>query len=107
MTRRPVSEHARFLGINELRPTLHLAGCYHFKRDVWFDYRIPSHHLMLIESGRIHAQTKDGAFVGKSGDLICFRPAECNHYGTHTPTLFYQVHAEFPGPPRHKLTPFL
>jgi len=62
---------------------------------------------MLIESGRIEAQTKDGAFAAKAGDLICFRPAELNQYGTHTPTLFYQAHVEFAGPPRHKLTPFL
>jgi AraC-like DNA-binding protein len=96
-----------FLGLNELRPAVHLAGCYHFKRNVWFDYRIPSHHLILIESGRIEAKTKDGSFEAKSGDLVCFRPAEWNQYGTHTPTLFYQAHVEFAGPPRHKLTPFL
>ena len=107
MTQRPASNRLHYLGMNELRPAVHLAGCYHFRRDVSFHYRIPSHHLMLIESGRIEAQTKDGAFEAKSGDLICFRPAEWNQYGTHTPTLFYQAHVEFAGPPRHKLTPFL
>lgn len=62
---------------------------------------------MLIESGRIQAQTKEGTFEANSGDLICFRPTESNQYGTHTPTLFYQAHVEFAGPPRHRLTPFL
>jgi len=107
MSRSSPSKRARYLGINELRPTVHLAGCYHFKRDVWFHYRIPSHHLILVESGRIEAKTKDGSFEAKSGDLICFRSAEWNQYGTHSPTLFYQAHVDFAGPPRHKLTPFL
>ena len=102
-----VPHRPHYLGLNELRPTVHLAGCYHFKRDVWFHYRIPSHHLILVESGRIEANTKDGRFEAKSGDLICFRPTEWNQYGTHTPTLFYQAHVEFARPPRHKLTPFL
>jgi len=102
-----VPHRPHYLSLNELRPTVHLAGCYHFKRDVWFHYRIPSHHLILIESGRIEANTKDSQFEAKSGDLICFRPTEWNQYGTHTPTLFYQLHVEFARPPRHKLTPFL
>jgi AraC-like DNA-binding protein len=99
-------KRAHYLVFNEIKPTLRLAGCYHFTRDIWFQYRIPSHHLMLIESGRIAAQTKDGAFEAKSGDLLCFRPAEVNQYGTRTPTLFYQAHVEFAGPPRHRLTPY-
>lgn len=107
MPRRKIAKRPHYLVLNEIRPTLRLAGCYHFRRDIWFQYRIPSHHLMLIESGRIEAQTKEGAFEAKSGDLICFRPAELNQYGTHTPTLFYQAHVEFAGPPRHRLTPFL
>jgi AraC-like DNA-binding protein len=101
------SKHPRYLGVTDLRPAVHLAGYYHFKRDVRFQYRIPSHHLMLIESGRIEAQTEESAFDAASGDLICFRPAEWNQYETHSPTSFYQVHVEFAGPPRHRLTPFL
>src|ERR1700689_5366825 len=90
------------LAINELKPTLHLAGCYHYRRDVWFQYRVPSHHLMLIESGGIEAKTEDGVFSAKARDLICFRPADLNQYGIHAPTLYYQAHVEFAGPPRHK-----
>jgi AraC family transcriptional regulator of arabinose operon len=95
------------LGLNQLRPSVHLAGCYHFRRDVSFQYRIPSHHLILIESGRIEAKTKNESFEAKAGDLICFPPAEWNEYKTHGPTLFYQAHIQFAQPPRHKLTPFL
>lgn len=101
------SNRQHLLGLNELRPTVQLAGCYHFKRDISFHYRIPSHHLILIESGRIEAKTKDGAFVATANDLVCFRPTEWNQYSTHAPTLFYQAHVEFARPPRHKLTPFL
>ncbi|MCI0537011.1 MAG: hypothetical protein L0Z50_17490, partial [Verrucomicrobiales bacterium] len=82
-------------------------GCYHFQRNVWFHYRIPAHHLMLIESGGIEAKTQESVFEAKAGDLICFRPSEWNQYGIHTPTFYYQAHVEFAGPPRHRLTPFL
>jgi AraC-like DNA-binding protein len=95
------------LAINELKPALHLAGCYHCRRDVWFQYRVPSHHLMLIESGRIEAKTGNGVFHAGARDLICFRPTDLNQYGVHAPALFYQAHVEFAGPPRHRLTPFL
>src|ERR1039457_2909611 len=106
-TKRTIVKRPHYLVLNEIRPTLLLAGCYHFRRDICFQYRLPSHHLMLIESGRIEAKTKDGSFQAKSGDLICFRPAEINQYGAHIPTLFYQAHVEFARPPRHRMTPFL
>lgn len=93
--------------MNEMKPTLHLAGCYHYRRDVWFQYRVPSHHLILIESGHIEAKTKDGAFHAGARDLICFRPADLNQYGVHAPALYYQAHVEFASPPRHRLTPYL
>ena len=107
MPKRSAAKRPHYLGLNEIKPSLCLAGCYHFRRDTWFQYRMPSHHLMLIESGRIEAQTEDGAFGARQGDLVCFRPAQLNQYGTHTPTLFYQAHVEFAAPPRHRLTPFL
>lgn len=68
---------------------------------------MPSHHLILIESGQIEAQTMYGVFQAKANDLLCFRPAEYNQYETHSPTSFYQIIVEFASPPRHRLTPFL
>ena len=73
--------------MNELKPALHLAGCYQYLRDVWFQYRVPSHHFILIESGRIEAKTQEGVFHAGARDLICFRPADLNQYGVHAPAL--------------------
>ncbi len=93
--------------MNELKPTLHLAGCFHFHRDVWFQYRLPSHQLMLIESGRIKAETEDGVLHAGPGDLVCLRPTDSIRYDAHAPTMLYQALVQFAGPPRHRLTPCL
>jgi AraC-like DNA-binding protein len=63
--------------------------------------------LILIESGRIKAQTEEGVFHAGAGDLICFRPTDSIRYDAHAPTLLYQALVEFAGPPRHRLTPCL
>lgn len=70
-------------------------------------YRIPSHHVLLIESGRIDAKTPVGTFTAKEGDLICFRPADWNEYGTCGVARIYEAHLEFAPPPKHRLTPNL
>jgi AraC-like DNA-binding protein len=90
-----------------MKPALHLAGCFHFRRDVWFRYRLPSHQLILIESGRIEAKTQDGVFHAGARDLICFRPTDSIRYDAKAPTLIYQALVEFAGPPRHRLTPYM
>jgi AraC-like DNA-binding protein len=107
MNQEPASKRPQYLAVSELRPTVHLAGYYHFNKSVCFQYRMPSHHLILIESGRIEAQTMYGVFQAKANDLLCFRPAEWNQYETHSPASFYQIIVDFAGPPRHRLTPFL
>jgi AraC-like DNA-binding protein len=107
LSQRPAAKSPHQLALNELKPALHLAGCYHYRRDVWFQYRVPSHHLILIESGHIEAKTNDGGFHAGARDLVCFRPADLNQYGVHAPALYYQAHIEFAGPPRHRLTPYL
>jgi hypothetical protein len=97
----------RQLAMNELKTAQHLAGCYHCRRDVWFQYRVASHQLILIESGRIEAVTGNGVFGAGARDLICLRLTDSNQYGVHAPALFYQAHFEFADPPRHRLTPYL
>lgn len=95
------------LNLWELSPTVELVTHHHFRRDIWFHYRIPSNHLILVESGCIEAKTPYGWFKAYAGDLICFRSTDWNQYGTHGETLYYDTHVEFAPPPRHRLTPFL
>jgi AraC-like DNA-binding protein len=97
----------KYISIDELRPMVDLASYFSFENDPWMPYRVPSHHLLLIEQGGIRARTPDGQFNASAGDLICFRPAELNEYGTRGLTTYYQTHVEFAPPPRHRLTPWL
>ncbi len=62
ITRGQAAKSPHHLAMNELKPALHLAGCCQYRRDVWFQYRVPSHHFILIESGRIEAKTQEGVF---------------------------------------------
>lgn len=93
------------LSLDELAPVVDLVGCYHFKKGVGFDYQVPSHHLILIARGTLRARTPHGSFTAKRGDLVCFRPAEANHYSVSDDTLFYQMQVQFAPPPKHRMTP--
>jgi len=96
-----------YLGLDELSPVVELASCWHMEDNPWYRYRIPGHHLLLLEKGRIEFIAPLGSGSAKAGDLICFRPAEINQYGTFGPTTFYQSHINFAPPPKERLTPWL
>ena len=96
-----------FLAVDELSPMPDEASCFKFRVDHWWSYRVPSHHLVLLESGRIEARTPDGSFHGKPGDLFCFRPTDWNEYGCFGDSVFYQAHMAFARRRRQKYTPML
>ena len=98
---------SRFLTLDEVRPDVDLAGCWHLATDQRFEYRLPSHLLFLLESGQLETKTPGARLTAKAGDLICFRPTDFNVDYFHGPALFYQAHMEFAPPPRHRLTPWL
>jgi AraC-like DNA-binding protein len=85
---------------------VHLAACHKWENQR-HRYRVPAHHLLLIESGTVEARPPTGRFIAKAGDLICFRPADWTEYGTEAPAVVYEAHLEFAPPPRHRLTPNL
>ena len=97
----------RFLALDELSPAVDSASCFNLEESCWWRYRNPSHHLVLIESGRMEARTPNGDFQAKAGDLFCFRPTERNEFGACGPTVYYQASIRFAPPPRHHLTPSL
>lgn len=96
----------KFLTLDEISPTVHMAACWRWN-NVRHRYRVPSHHLLLIESGRIEARTPDGRFEGRAGDLLCFRPTDWNEYGARGVSVTYEAHLEFAPPPKHLYTPHL
>ena len=95
-----------YLSLDELSPTVDLASCWQHASDRWFEYRIPSFHFLLVETGGIVNQTPTRRFKAQPGDLICFPPAEYNRYGTLGPTVVYESHITFAPPPRHRLGPW-
>ena len=84
-----------------------MASAWNYPNNLWHKYRIPGHHLLLIESGWIEARTAYGRVDARAGEMICFRPTEHNEYGNHEPTVFYQAHINFCPPPRPQDTPWL
>ena len=101
------ASRARYVTLDQICPTVELASAWSYPNDIWHKYRIPGHHLLLIESGWIEARTPDGRVDARAGEMICFRPTEHNEYGNHGATLFYQAHINFSPPPRHQDTPWL
>jgi AraC-like DNA-binding protein len=97
----------RFITLDQVLPTVDLASCFHLVYPIWHKYRVPSHHLLLVESGIVKAKTPHGQFIAKAGDLLCFRPTSLNEYGHSGPTLLYQAHVQFAPPPRDRCTPLL
>jgi AraC-like DNA-binding protein len=95
------------IGLTQFGPQVQNAGYFQFPRATEFHYMLGSHHLILVESGRIHAGTPGGPVCGHARDLICFRPAREMTYQVTAGTAFYQVAVQFAAPPRHLLTPEL
>ncbi len=95
------------LGIEQICPSVALVTCHYFRRDIWFHYRVPFHHFLLVESGGIEAETPYGACEGAPGDLLCFPPTDWNQYGARGETRYYEAHIMFSPPPRHRETPWL
>jgi AraC-like DNA-binding protein len=95
------------LGIEQICPSVALVTCHYFRRDIWFHYRVPFHHFLLVESGGIDAQTPYGACAAGPGDLLCFPPTDWNQYGARAETRYYEAHIMFAPPPRHREKPWL
>ncbi len=105
MSTHPAQRH--FITLDQICPSMDLASAWEYDHDVWYTYRNPGHHLLLIEKGAIEARTPEGRFSGKAGDLLCFRPTEVNEYGSVGAIRFYQLHVNFGAPPRDQHTPYL
>lgn len=103
----PPQSNPGTIGLSQFGPQVQNAGYFQFSRATEFRYMCGSHHLILIESGRIDAGTPGGPVCGQAGDLICFRPARKMTYQVTVGTAFYQVAVQFAAPPHHQLTPEL
>ena len=96
----------RYVALDEINPTVDLASFWQVGK-VWYKYRIPGHHLLLIEKGQAEARTPNGTLRAKAGDLLCFQPCEQNEYGAQGGLRFYQAHINFGPTPQDRLTPWL
>ncbi|HYF50230.1 MAG TPA: hypothetical protein VEJ63_12545, partial [Planctomycetota bacterium] len=81
----------RHIRLQDLQPTVNLSACYDFSQDHWFDYRVPSAHFLLIKTGHIEGGRPGEAEHAYAGDILCFRQADHNQYGTFGRTEFYEA----------------
>jgi len=89
------------LAIDELNPQVEIASYWEFDQEQWYRYANPGYHLLLPTRGRISAVTSTERFVAGVGELIIFRPAAYNQYGTLGTTHFFQSHLTLAPAPRH------
>ncbi len=94
------------LPLEMLSPSVDFVSRWDFSYDTSYTYRIPSHHMLLVESGCVSSVTPYGAFEAHRGSLICYRPASINQYSVIKQTVLFQAHIMFAQPPHHLLTPF-
>jgi AraC-like DNA-binding protein len=94
-------------GPTQFGPQVQNTGYFQFGRPMESRYRLDRHHLILLERGRLAAQTIYGPVNAKAGDFLCFRPARKMLYRVSAGTALYQVAVQFAPPPRHLLTPEL
>ena len=94
------------LPLDQISPTVDIAGYFQYEKDFRAVYRNPSHHFILVESGCVEGSVAQERFEAKAGALICFRPTDHNEYRTLQRTSFYQAHITLAPPPQHRCTPF-
>lgn len=93
--------------VGDLGPMVDVAGCWKFHEPVFFRYHVLFHHFILVEEGRVSAETPLGKFVAHAGDILCLRPAEWSQYVTVPNTTTYQAQIAFAAAPFDRATPVL
>jgi len=98
---KPTSEE--YLALDQLTPRVDFACYWRSSGPVWYRYRVPSHHFLLIEQGTIRARLGNEIVTLSSGDLVCMRPGAPNEMGFDGAVSYYETHVAFADPPRHRL----
>jgi AraC-like DNA-binding protein len=97
----------QYLTVDELRPHVDFVAYWRTSGAPRFQYRVPSHHFLLVESGCIHATSPAGKIVAHKGDLICLRPAQVNEYSYDGAIQYYEAHVSFAPPPMQRMSVWL
>jgi len=93
--------------VRGLGPIVDVAGCFKFQEPVFFRYHVLFHHFILVEEGRVSAETPLGKFEAHAGEILCLRPAEWSQYVTAPNTMTYQAQIAFAAAPLDRATPVL
>jgi AraC-like DNA-binding protein len=97
----------RTLSLAQFGPRVQNTGYMQIRRGTEYRYRLDWHHLILLDRGRIEAETIYGPVNAEVGQLVCLRPAPEVVYRVPAGTAYYQVAVRFAPPPRHLMTPEL
>src|SRR3954466_9067958 len=69
----PAVDHAQYVTLDELQPSVDLAACYDFHQDQRYQYRVPGAHFLLVAEGRIDGRSPSlGEAEARTGEMLCF-----------------------------------
>lgn len=100
-------DRREFVMIDELQPSVLVAGWWHFNRCVDWAYRVAGMHFILVESGEIEATIDGRRMIARAGQMVCFPPMLENHYRAPASTKTFQMQVQFSPTPRTHLLPWL
>ena len=101
-----IAHATTYLPLEEVQPTVLIAGGGTFSRRVDWTYHTEGTHLILVESGQIAAMIGGRQVIAGAGQLICFPPTRGNRYRAQAGTRTLQMQVEFAAPPRHQQQPW-
>ncbi len=89
--------------INEMAPYPDFACCWRRDAHPRYTLRVPSHQLMLVETGRLQARSIGPELEAGPGDLLCLGRTPRTCYGFDGQVCYWETHVCFAPPPRAAL----
>ncbi|MBA3708207.1 MAG: hypothetical protein H0W83_05240, partial [Planctomycetes bacterium] len=96
----PESTSSPHVTVEEMQPRVDFASYWRVEAEQWYTYGVPSHHVLLVESGRLRARTPRGDVSAGPGDILCLRRELPNHYGYSGAVCYWETHLSFAPAPR-------
>ena len=81
--------------VDSIHPRVDFACHWRLALTKWYVYRVPSHQLLLVESGVLRARTARGEVRAGPGELLWLTREARTEYGFAGPVSFWETHLSF------------
>ncbi len=81
--------------IDAIRPRVDFACHWRLALTTWYVYRVPSHQLLLVESGILRARTPRGEVRAGPGELLWLTREARTEYGFSGSVSYWEAHVSF------------